>query len=349
MQESNFSRTMYNIQKAGAYYTDLLHCSRLAQMFDWPEEEVSILEPSAGNGAAVIEVTKKCTNRKIFTVELMRDAVKELKNNANIYEALCCDFMSTKISHKAFSFCFSNPPYLDNEGRMEISFLKRIEKYLTVDAVLVYVIPMHVATSLDFLEIYLSCFEPLYEFRFSEEEYSKFKQVVFIGRKKEINVDVQRDILQSYAERKKEEFEELPSVWTNEKIKVFPSLEKKITFFTAIKFDEEVAFEDLKKTNPHVRNLKKLSIEPYKEDQIGRPPTMPNKNVLYLLSTLGCGSGRTGSAENMDEHLQRGHARVEERKFEELDDKGQIVEVTQKSTKITVTILEQSGKFSILE
>lgn len=353
LQESNFSRTISNISKAGAYYTDLAHCEKIGKLFNWPDEEVSILEPSAGDGAAVIKVTEGCKQRKIFAVELSREvAENKLKPNEDIFEYLCCDFLDTKISNKVFSFCFANPPYIQSmdDGRMENAFLKRLTNYMSEDAVLTYVINISVATSEEFLKIYLRNYVPLVEYRFEEYEYTKYKQVVFVGRKRKHPMDVDREFLDSYSKRTKESFPVLNDENTEDvKIDVLPSKEEKVVFFTSKEFDEDRAFETLKALEPQKKNLKKLSVEPFSEAQIGRPPTMPNTNILYLLSTLGLGMGKTGCKENRDEHLQRGCARVQESKFIESDQDGNEMEVTQRSTKITVTVLEQDGTFSTLE
>ena len=68
-----------------------------------------------------------------------------------------------------------------------------------------------------------------------------------------------------------------------------------------------------------------------------------------MLSTLGCGSGITGSAEGKDIHLQRGCAKIVERVFEDVNDDGSVDRVKQVSTQVSVTILENDGTFTVLE
>lgn len=352
MLESSFDRTMHNIKKAGAYYTDLEHCGRIATMFQWPDDEVSILEPSAGDGTAVLEATKNCSKRKIFAVELDREVVEsKLQKSKEICESLCCDFLETKISNKAFSFCFSNPPYIAEVegGRMEIAFLKRIIKYLSDEGILVYVVNISTARTPEYLELFFSNFELLHMYRFSEEEYMKYKQVVMIGRKREEKECSDEEMVRKYSLLKKEEIPELPKSFDGDLIEVPPSPEKRVKFFTSKIFDEVSAQKVYDVRQPQKVNMGELLVEPFDESEVGETPTMPNSNTLYLLSTLGCGMGKTGCKENKDEHLQRGCASIEEHTYQEVNDSGETEEITRKSTKITVTILEQNGKFTTLE
>lgn len=346
MKESNFSRNVANLSKAGAYYTDLGQCERMSHMFSWPDEEVCILEPSAGDGSAVKMVTKNAKNRKIFAVELDKDAANALHADKEIMATINADFFDCKISNKAFSFVFSNPPYIEGLeiGRMEVAFLKKMTKYIKFGGILVYVIPFNVVQSDEFKKYFNDNYERLEAFRFSDEEYNKFHQIVIVGRRVE-----RQEREEQFTEIFKEDFEVLPDIWEKEKIIVNKSKENAIKFFTTSYFDDEYAYSNLLKSNPQKENLKNVSMLPFVEDNIPNPPILPNANIMYLLSTLGCGSGMTGSAENMDEHLQRGKAKVQIYKTEEEDDNGNTVVVTKKTTKITVTILEQSGKFTVLE
>lgn len=347
MKESNFSRNIANIAKAGAYYTDLEHCRRISEMFEWPEEEVCILEPSAGDGSAVKAVTSGCDNRKIFAVEIDGRVADDLKNDREICAALHADFFDCKISNGSFSFVFSNPPYFEgvDVGRMEVAFLKRINQYIKMGGVLVYVIPIGVATSEEFRKVFNDNYERLEAFRFDDGEYEKFRQIVIVARRIE-----RQEKTEQFYEKNMDDFDVLPEKWNDEKrIVVNPSKEGAIKLFTTLMFDAGEAYRNMIRCNPQKKNVDKIGIRPYVEDNLPRPPIMPNVNTMYLLSTLGCGSGKAGTAEKKDEHLQRGSARAREYTYQEVNQKGEVEIVTRRTTKITVTILEQSGKFTCLE
>lgn len=347
MKESNFSRNIANIAKAGAYYTDLEHCRRISKMFKWPDEEVCILEPSAGDGSAVKAVTKGCSNRKIFAVEIDGEAAEELKDDDELCAVLHADFFDCKISNKTFSFVFSNPPYIDgvDVGRMEVAFLKRITQYIKMGGILVYVIPLNVVLSEEFRKFFDDKYERLEVFRFLDEEFEIFHQVVVVARRIE-----RQEKTKQFEEICVDDFKILPEEWDDDKkIIVNPSKESAIKLFTTISFDAKEAYRNMIRCNPQKKNVDNIGIKPYVESNLPQPPIMPNVNTMYLLSTLGCGSGKAGTPEKKDEHLQRGSAKPKEDTYEEVNENGDIEIVTRRTTKIMVTILEQSGKFTILE
>lgn len=137
-KKSRFFQTRENVAKLGAYYTDPEHCRMIAKILDFPEEDVCCLEPSIGDANAVCIVTEKekRQNIKIYGVDLNQKTADTTVLNPYVEECLWGDFLTDVIiSHKAFSFCFSNPPYGDlNETRQEILFLNKLLSYLTIDA-----------------------------------------------------------------------------------------------------------------------------------------------------------------------------------------------------------------------
>ena len=62
-KQSEFSRTKANEAKMGAYYTDVGHCVSIGRFLQFPEDEVCCLEPSIGDGKAVLAVTGKDNER----------------------------------------------------------------------------------------------------------------------------------------------------------------------------------------------------------------------------------------------------------------------------------------------
>ncbi len=81
-KESAFFQSAKNIQKNGAYSTDLDHARRIGYLFDFDcAEEISVLEASAGDGEALLAVTGKLEkgrkHMKLFLVELSEETFKE--------------------------------------------------------------------------------------------------------------------------------------------------------------------------------------------------------------------------------------------------------------------------------
>ena len=77
-KENSFFQSAQNVRKLGAYYTDVDHCRRIGNLFDFDQaEEICVLEPSIGDGQAVLTVTGEREHCKIFGVELNRDTYTE--------------------------------------------------------------------------------------------------------------------------------------------------------------------------------------------------------------------------------------------------------------------------------
>ena len=115
LRGSGFSRTRYNEEKMGAYYTDRAHCVSISGLFKFPntmEQEVCVLEPSIGDGSAVAAVCGMSPmnaggNIKVFGVELDKQVARETAKKGYVEECICADFTDgVKISNNVFSFVF---------------------------------------------------------------------------------------------------------------------------------------------------------------------------------------------------------------------------------------------------
>lgn len=336
-----------NEAKLGAYYTDPEHCKMIAELLEFPEdEEVSCLEPSIGNGEAIVLVTKKRTNPKIyiFGVELNEETARQVQENKLVEDCIYGDFLNdAMISENAFSFCFANPPYGESDGkRLEISFLRKIKSYLMSDAVIVYVIPHYVASEKQFLKLWHSNFQTECVYKFHEHEYKKWKQVVLIGRKRaEISTSDYCEL--ENALKDVDTLPVLPTNYTGDKIVVLPSANKGVTIFQAKFFDAEKAERSLKNSVLHSLVKDKVEVQKFITDRLSRPPIMPNAGQMYLMAISGAGQGRVGTEEAKDQHLQRGVVtNVEESEYRQ-DENGNTVEAVQRYTRINFNIIENNG------
>lgn len=346
-KQSSYFQTRENAAKLGAYYTDPEHCKMIANILEFPEEDVCCLEPAIGDANAICIVTEKekYQNIHIYGVELNQKTSDTTVLNPYVEECLWGDFLTDVIiSHKAFSFCFSNPPYGDLNGtRQEILFLNKLLPYLMIDAVLVYIIPYHVAASQDFQRIWAGALTIEKIFRFHDKEYEKWKQIVLIGRKKDKKSKrrIQSDEVVSEIP-KLEEISLLPITYQGERIKVNPSPMIGITTFMTKEFHYERALNYVKKSSltKLVREITQQEL--YMSDRLNRPPIMPNAGQMYLMAISGAGQGLVGSEQTEDLHLQRGIVKnVEESEIRE-SEQG-IVEAVRKYAKISFSIVEDSG------
>lgn len=353
-KQNSFSRSLANDKKMGAYYTDVSHCQRIGNLFMFPDEEVCVLEPCVGDAEAVLAVTgnKSKENIKIFGVEINPVTCEKLEEEHRVDYLLNADFLSgIRVSHNVFSFCFSNPPYgtvQDEKKRLETMFVDKMANYITVDGILALVIPYYVLTDEAFLKTFFKWFQPLAEFRFDDEVYQQFKQIVVIGMKRK-SIGYLRSTYDEYLSRI-DSIEKLPYLpAANEdvtRISVLPSNEDKIEYFTTMAFNPARAAEYLSESSLYKAMMDRVFVPKFSATELGRPPVPMKKDLLYLIAISGGGQGLVGSVENNDLHLQRGVVKTMT-STEESHDGKEIIEKTY--AKVFLNIIENDGTVVALE
>lgn len=348
-KQSSFYQSRVNQAKLGAYYTDLEHCKWISGLLEFPaEKEVCCLEPSIGDASAVIRVTEREVNRKvlIFGVEINRITASLVMENPLVEDCICGNFLTDVIINKnAFSFCFANPPYGEEDGdRLEVLFLNKLVPYLMEHAVLVFVIPFYVLKEKAFLSAWNRNFSTECCYRFHEGEYKKWKQVVLIGRKVKEQEGEETGAKESFeAFKTPEEVPLLPENYTGDRIKVLPSCGKNISDFKNKVFDAQKARKILQGNQLEDLVISRIGQQQFITDRLSRPPIMPNAGQMYLMAISGAGQGRVGTEEAKDQHLQRGIVmNVEEAEVRQ-DEEGSAVVAVQKFTRISFQIVENNG------
>ena len=359
--QSRFGRVAANIEKMGAYFTEPGHCKDIAKMLVWPEDgKVSVLEPSAGDGVAVRTICSGHENASIFAVELNKGTYEEhLKGSEDIECAICADFLTgVKIQHNAFSLMFGNPPYLDDSlvtmGRNEKSFIEKANQYLTRNAVVIWVVSVRTMKDGTFKKFWIGHYDTLALYKFREEEYNKYKQYVVIGRKI-TRKTVSKEMEEAW-DAQVDEALELPEN-PPEEIEIYPSDPDEIKTFAAKKFDEIEAFETLMAADGNGKSkvvewaAKRMRQPQFTSGELERPPIPVKKDTKYLLAVSGAGQGMAGEI-GKDLHLQRGVAKVVDtvtvEAKDEDDPNGDCVDRVVSSTKISMAVIETSGKISRL-
>lgn len=353
-KQSSFSRGIHNDAKLGAYYTNLNHAERIGQLFGWPEEEVSVLEPSIGDGSAVLQVLKDCPSHKVFGVELNSATCERLKQDGEIPFLLNEDFLrGVKISHQSFSFCFANPPYgtdQDSGKRLEQLFIEKMHGYLKGGAVLALVIPYYVLLEVGFLKAFISKFCPIATYRFDEDVYASFKQIVVVAQKRR-GCGAMKKWREEYRESvdSLEKLPFLPKIGEDcRKIKILPSDSDGIEYFAPIRFNPVEHGRSLLKSGLHAE-IASAFPKPYSAAELGRPPMPLKKDLLYVCAVSGGGQGLVGSEEVGDLHLQRGVVRRKCRQEVDMAEGSEGVVRETDFSSVALNIIENDGTITILE
>ena len=142
-------------------------------------------DPCAGEGHALKEI-KDSLQCESYGIEPDTQRGKIAKQN--LTRCLITDYENSRISNRAFSLLYLNPPYdwsirndeVSASERHERTFLRDTICYLIPGGVLVYLIPQ---SRLDktIAKILAYRFGDVRVFRFPDEEYKSFKQVVIFG------------------------------------------------------------------------------------------------------------------------------------------------------------------------
>jgi hypothetical protein len=149
---------------------------------------IRALDPCAGKGTA-IELIGEKLQAETYGIEIDLERGSIAKDR--LTKCLVTDCRNTRISHNSFSILYLNPPYdwaarddeLEKSERYERTFLRECIPYLCNGGILVYLIPQrrldaHIARMLSYR------FEEIGVFRFPEEEYQAFRQLVVFGKLK---------------------------------------------------------------------------------------------------------------------------------------------------------------------
>lgn len=172
--------------KMGYFPTPELVTSIIAQYLKRTDNGlIRILDPCAGEGTA-LEFIGNHLQAKTYGVELDNERGKQAQDK--LTQCLITDYQNTRISNSSFSLLWLNPPYdwssRDNETetseRYELTFLRNCFLYLCLKGILVYLIPQQ-RLDKKIAQILSYRFENISVFRFPEQEYKSFKQLVIFG------------------------------------------------------------------------------------------------------------------------------------------------------------------------
>jgi len=144
----------------------------------------SAIDPCAGDGTALVEITKD-TGAHLAAIELDADraAVTAQKGIATVHGSA----FECRVPAETCSLLYLNPPYDRELGphsnqRMELVFLEHCFRWVITEGVLVFVIPVTVLGAC--ARLVASQFERISVFRLEHPESVRFKQIVVLGKRK---------------------------------------------------------------------------------------------------------------------------------------------------------------------
>lgn len=338
---SIIGRLMNNV-KLGYYPTDTEHVKHLVRGIEFPEGvTTNLFDPCCGCGLA-LRTLAQGNNCYTYGVELDRYRAEEALTR--LHRVGFGSYFYSRISHEAFHVMLLNPPYLSvmTEGgsktRSEKRFLVDTICHLMYGGLLIYIIPNYRLTA-DICRVLCDNFEDLTVWKFTGNEFKRFKQVTILGtRRKRCDGSDQVTALASLALEpdKLPELTDLP-----ENRYPLPAIVKKVDLFKGAEFNVAELEQQLKKSTSFSKIFEKSKLD----SEVKRPLLPLNIGQVGLIG----GSGLiNGLVECDTPHIIKGriikenHARQEEN----LNSRGDVMSTTiyeTRSNKMIFNILTPEG------
>lgn len=327
---------LMNQVRIGYFPTDTEHVKLIKKAVVFPENKVNLIDPCCGEGIA-LSLFAEGTNSDTYGVEI--DTVRAENAQSRLKRVGFGSFFHSRISNNAFQCLFLNPPYLSapsehGNRRLEKSFLADSLRLLEDGGLLIYIIPYYRATA-DVCRVLCEFFCDLSVYRFTGDEFGKFKQVVFLGKK----------IPRREAEKPTERLTELmlypdkipPLTSVREGVYTLPEASKSVDIFKGAVFNEKELAEQLKRSNS-IERLFPIS----RLDKCERQPLLPLN--LSQIGLVGASGMMNGLVKCDTPHIIKGRI-VKEKKSrvgpEDEYGKIELKEIT--SNKLIFNLLTQTG------
>ena len=175
--------TLFSRVKLGYYPLPLQESDRIRSLLI-PRGPYCALDPCAGDGSALLEITKDtCAHLGAIEIDADRAAACTQRGIPTVHGSA----FECKVQSESCSLLYLNPPFDTELGpqsnqRMELRFLEHCFRWVITEGVLVFVIPVTVLASC--ARLLASQFGRLSIFRLEHPASARFKQIVVFGKRK---------------------------------------------------------------------------------------------------------------------------------------------------------------------
>lgn len=215
-----------SVAVAGYFPTAAHLVPRIARLVapHFGEGDVSFMDPCAGEGDAILGLMTalvKTQKHQLYAIEMeatrfdaLKDKAAEISYHLNKHLIHGDAFRVTfEAGERGVSLLYLNPPYdLDRVyGRLEQRFLVRFTKALTLNGILLFVVPYYALKSS--AELLATEYSNIQCFKFPDEDFGIYKQVVLFAQKCDTRLAPDSEILaQVHQFTAGHGFQELPNV-----------------------------------------------------------------------------------------------------------------------------------------
>lgn len=314
-------------------------------------DPVTLIDPCCGTGDALkqwqLNMMAKGSVPTSYGIEIEKSrAVQAEKIVDYISKA---GYEETRMSHHAFSAMYLNPPFMQMNGeRMENRFLRDLtDDYLQPGGLLIFNIPQYILK--DCAKILASRFSDIKVYRFTDSNFSTFKQVIVYGirRHKGLRSATERSYQVSMEESLKRisfyDKNTIPSLDVEDEVQYsILTNQKPVAAFQCMKVEEGDILRSLQFCTLHKKVTDKLRDE---NTSMGQKmiPAMPLK-ITHVATAIASGA----LPEEMGDHLLVGISKpVQDQRIRINPKSGKEEEVTTFKSKSIVRIFSEKGIFNL--
>jgi len=332
--------------KGGFYATPEGQLSLILPRLNTREGFINLLDPCAGEGKALKQLGDHLMsiNSQVTTygVELEEGRFEKAKNVLDIVVHEGYENLRTEAN---FNLVWLNPPYDEVfHERTELRFLRTLssksKNVFAENGLLLFCVPQYVLGKCS--NILSERFRDIKVYRFTDDAYDVFKQVVVFGyygkpKSREV-VSETREYLRTIAKEGPEVLPTLEEI--EEDYEIYPS-EEPIHLFRAGRLSTDELLQDLKNSTVFSEFEKRVTPE-VRKSQMKRP-LLPLK---LTHAGIAIASGAVGG--NMGNHIVVGLTKPVTELSEEVDEEGLTKkEIYTKHHKSVVRVFTQNGIYEL--
>jgi len=291
--------------KGGYYPTPTVEMEYILKRIKAHEgNTISVLDPCAGKGHALKQIKQHLLGFKClpttYGIELEKSRALEAKENVD--HVLACGYEETRISHDAFSFLYLNPPFMESRGvRAEAIFFRDLtmpDSYMSVGSLIVLNLPQYVLDSV--AKLIATRLENVRVYRFSDENYSMFRQVIVYGYRKASGRGRDTELEDWLVELSTAHPDVLPKLddpdW-DEVQYIVPSQKRSVEIFSTTIVEPEDIMKSINEVNFYDKVFSRVEDVRLQNGQI-KQPAMPLK-ITHMVQAIQSGA----LPEHMGDHL----------------------------------------------
>ncbi|MCF8568027.1 DUF6094 domain-containing protein [Alicyclobacillus tolerans] len=195
------------VAKAGFFPTPVTQTAKILNRlrFIGPTR---LFDPCCGTGEALAQVQQYAPfGSRSYGIELDKERAKAAKNQLD--EVVACGYENARVDAASMPLLWLNPPYDNQAGmgsnlsRKELIFLRGLSKCVKPNGVLVFIIPRY-TLSKEMVDALEHRYTNLAVYRFDDDEYPVFKQIVVFGTRRGRNLENVKQLTDAEREARNE-------------------------------------------------------------------------------------------------------------------------------------------------